>query len=185
MSTNATRPPANLKKRLSSILFVLLILCSSLEIHAAFNFTASELLGESLNNPTSLQFGPDGRLYVAQQDGTIYAYTIRQEGTNNYEVTNVEAILMVKNMPNHDDDGTINNTLNKRQVTGIFVSGTKLNPILYVSSSDPRIAGPSGDTNLDTNSGVISRLSWNGSSWAKVDLVRGFPRSEEIGRAHV
>src|SRR6185436_14122761 len=33
--------------------------------------------------------------------------------------------------------------------------------------------------NLDTNSGMISRLTWNGSSWVKLDLVRGLPRSEE------
>ena len=36
-----------------------------------------------------------------------------------------------------------------------------------------------GDLNLDTNSGIVSRLTWNGSSWDKVDLVRGLPRSEE------
>ena len=35
------------------------------------------------------------------------------------------------------------------------------------------------DTNLDTNSGILSRLTWNGSAWAKLDLVRGLPRSEE------
>ena len=50
-----------------------------------------------------------------------------------------------------------------------------------MASSDPRIgAGPSGsDLNLDTNSSMISRLTWNGSSWQKLDLVRGLPRSEE------
>ena len=53
--------------------------------------------------------------------------------------------------------------------------------MLYVSSSDPRIgAGPNlGDTNLDTNSGVISRLTRTPQGWEKVDLVRGLPRSEE------
>ena len=156
-------------------LCLLLVLCSNIELCSAFNFTSSELLGESLSNPTSLQFGPDKRLYVSQQDGTINAYTIHQESNNNYIVTNVETILLVKSMPNHDDDGTLNNSLGKRQITGIYVTGTELNPVIYVSSSDPRIAGPDGDTNLDTNSGVISRLTWNGNSWDKVDLVRGFP----------
>ena len=47
-------------------------------------------------------------------------------------------------------------------------------------SLDPRIgAGPSGtDTNLDTNSGIVSRLTWNGSAWDKLDVVRGLPRSK-------
>ncbi|MEL6276890.1 MAG: PKD domain-containing protein, partial [Bacteroidota bacterium] len=39
--------------------------------------------------------------------------------------------------------------------------------------------GGGSDPNLDTNSGVLSRLTWNGSSWDKVDLVRGLPRCEE------
>lgn len=29
-----------------------------------------------LNNPTSIQFGPDGRLYVAEQNGTINAFSV-------------------------------------------------------------------------------------------------------------
>ena len=41
------------------------------------------------------------------------------------------------------------------------------------------MGGPDGDTNLDTNSGILSRISWNGSAWVKIDLVRGLPRSEE------
>ena len=66
-------------------------------------------------------------------------------------------------------------------VTGILVAGTANNPEIYVASGDPRFgAGPSGnDTNLDTNSVIISRLTKNGDSWSKTDLVRGLPRSEE------
>ena len=167
------------KNTFLALLLSVLALFNTAEIHAAINFTSSGLQGESLNNPTSLQFGPDGRLYVSQQDGTIFAYTISRQASNNYVVTNVETILLVKSMLNHNDDGTLNASLGKRQVTGILLSGTAQQPILYVSSSDPRIGGPSGDQNLDTNSGVISRLIWNGNGWDKVDLVRGLPRSEE------
>jgi N-acetylneuraminic acid mutarotase len=69
----------------------------------------------------------------------------------------------------------------ERLVTGMLVVGTPSRPVLYVSSSDPRIgAGLSGkDRDVDTNSGVISRLTWTGSEWKRVDLVRGLPRSEE------
>ncbi|HYZ18038.1 MAG TPA: hypothetical protein VE615_00710, partial [Gaiellaceae bacterium] len=69
----------------------------------------------------------------------------------------------------------------ERLVTGMLVVGTPSRPVLYVSSSDPRIgAGLSGtDRDVDTNSGVISRLTWTGSEWKRLDLVRGLPRSEE------
>ncbi len=69
----------------------------------------------------------------------------------------------------------------ERLVTGFLVTGTPDRPVLYVSSSDPRIgAGIAGkEVDLDTNSGVISRLSRKGSDWHRLDLVRGLPRSEE------
>jgi hypothetical protein len=66
--------------------------------------------------------------------------------------------------------------------TGLVVTGTSAQPVLYVSSSDPRYGGGTrGDLNLDTNSGMVSRLTWNAatSTWVKKDLVRGLPRSEE------
>ncbi|MEL6274494.1 MAG: PKD domain-containing protein, partial [Bacteroidota bacterium] len=146
------------------------------------SFNSSGLVGESLSNPTSLQFGPDNRLYVAQQNGIIYAYTVERDqaapGAGTYTVTGTETISLIKNnVPNHDDDGTPNGT-NIRQITGILATGTATNPVLYVTSSDWRIA-VGNDSNLDTNSGVISRLTWNGSFWEKVDLVRGLPRCEE------
>ena len=145
------------------------------------SFGKSVLAGETSTNPTSLQFGPDGRLYVAQQDGTIKAYTIKRNAANDYAVTATETIAIVKSMPNHNDDGSPNTALGKRQVTGILVAGTASSPVIYVGSSDPRIGGNAEgtDTNLDTNSGVISRLTKTASGWAKQDLVRGLPRSEE------
>jgi N-acetylneuraminic acid mutarotase len=68
-----------------------------------------------------------------------------------------------------------------RLVTGLLVTGTADRPILYVTSSDPRIGGDEDarDLDLDTNSGMISRLTSEGGEWTRVDLVRGLPRSEE------
>ncbi|SNS31086.1 malectin domain-containing carbohydrate-binding protein [Tropicimonas sediminicola] len=143
-------------------------------------FSQTTLTGTNLTNPTSLQIGPDGRLYVSQQNGIIKVYDLTKSG-DTWVASNEETITLINEIPNHDDDGDLNTSVTNRQVTGIVVEGTAENPILYVSSSDPRIgAGGSGnDSNLDTNSGIISRLTWNGTSWDKVDLVIGLPRSEE------
>ncbi|MEM9261580.1 MAG: hypothetical protein AAGA62_18210, partial [Bacteroidota bacterium] len=129
----------------------------------------------------SLQFGPDGRLYVSQQDGLIYAYTVVRNGANDYSVTATEAIDLVQRITNHNDDGSVFTGSISRQVTGILVTGTAQAPILYVTSSDYRIGGggSGADKNLDTNSGMISRLTKTPSGWDKVDLVRGLPRSEQ------
>jgi hypothetical protein len=144
---------------------------------------AKSILGGTtgLDRPTSLQFGPDGRLYVGQQDGLIRAYTIVKTAANDYDVTAVENITLVQQITNHNDDGTPNPSINTRLVTGLLVTGTAANPVLYVTSSDPRIGGGNSgaDLNLDTNSSTVSRLTKSGSSWTKVDLVRGLPRSEE------
>ena len=156
-------------------------------VSAQVNFNTSKLVGTSINSPTSLQFGPDGKLYVASQDGTIHRYTVQKNSANNYVVTNTEIINLVKQIKNHDDDGSLNTSINTRQITGIVVAGTAAFPLLYVSSSDPRIGGAAGnigtlgdgDANLDTNSGTISLLTWTGTTWDKTDLVRGLPRSEE------
>lgn len=156
------------------------------------DFSASGLGGETLNNPTSLQFGPDGRLYVSQQNGTIYAYNVIRNGEDDYQVGETETINIVKNIENHNDDGSSTSQGN-RQITGIYLTGTGSNPVMYVSSSDPRIGAGGGgnDKGLDTNSGIVSRVTCIGGisednngfvtcdEWQKVDIVRGLPRSEE------
>ncbi len=129
-----------------------------------------------LNNPTSLQFGPDGRLYVSEQNGTINVFTIAVQN-GSYVASAVEEINLVKDIQNHNDDGSLDSS-NNRQLTGILAVGTSENPVVYASSSDSRIA-KNGEKNLDTNSGVVTRLTWNGSSWDAVDIIRGLPRSEE------
>ena len=150
------------------------------ELVAAFSGVAGEL--PVLENPTSLQFGADGRLYVAEQDGTINAFTLEQQN-GEYTVVAGEELLLaggvpaIGNLQNHNDDGSLSSE-SDRQVTGLVTAGTAANPVVYVSSSDPRVAFFE-DTGLDTNSGVLTRLTWNGSEWSAVDLVRGLPRSEE------
>ncbi|MGB1207037.1 MAG: malectin domain-containing carbohydrate-binding protein [Chitinophagales bacterium] len=148
---------------------------------AQINFGLSTLQNLSIGTPTSLEFGPDGRLYVSNQNGKINIYTIQRNAANDYEVLEQEEINLIYQMPNRNDNGSFNTSLLGRQVTGILVSGTSEFPSIYVGSSDPRHgAGSSGtDTGLDTNSGIISRLDWNGTQWTKIDLVRGLPRSEE------
>ena len=135
------------------VLSVLILTGFGVQAQTTISFGSSGLAGEVSNNPTSLQFGPDGRLYVSQQNGTIYAYSIIRNGPNDYEVSATEAINLVKDIPNHNDNGTSSIESN-RQVTGIYLAGTPANPIMYVSSSDPRIGagGGGGDSGLDTNS---------------------------------
>ncbi|WP_452225879.1 malectin domain-containing carbohydrate-binding protein [Lacinutrix cladophorae] len=169
------------------VLFILIsaVLFSSKTLAQTISFGASGLVGESVLNPTSLEFGPDNRLYIAQQDGKIWAYTIIRDaatsGNGTYTITNTEEITTIQTgIVNHDDSG-ISNTTQQRLITGIATAGTATNPILYVTSSDFLFGGggAGSDTNLDTNSGILSKLEWNGTSWDKVDLIRGLPRCEE------
>ncbi len=162
---------------------------------APIAFDPSAVQGVNVVLPTTLDFGPDGRLYVASQLGTIYAYSVVRNGPQDYVITNEEKIFEVKvNIDNHDDDGELNNGIVQqnsfdldlsinRQITGILLTGTPESPMLYVSSSDPRHgAGEMNgvdDSGLDTNSGVVSRLWKEAGMWKKLDLVRGLPRSEE------
>ncbi|MBC2840231.1 malectin domain-containing carbohydrate-binding protein [Robiginitalea sp. SC105] len=160
-------------------LFILL-LCAAGSVQAQ-SFSSSQLNfngNGGVNQGTSLMFGPDGRLYVLQLNGTIDIFTIQRNGVDDYVVTASEELLLVKNIPNHNDDGS-SNANNNREATGITVAGTASNPVIYATSSDSRVGGPGGDANLDTNSGVITRITWTGSSWDAVDIVRGLPRSEE------
>ena len=146
------------------------------------SFGASELAGgPNIDNPTSLQFGPDGRLYVAERFGQIHVLNVTRDGPNDYQVTASETITSVAGLPNHDDQGNYEPGVDGREVTGLVVGGTADNLVLYVGSSDPRVGGGSSgeDTNLDTNSGVVSRLTPTGSGWEQELLVRGLPRSGE------
>ncbi len=134
-----------------------------------------------LANPTSLQFGKDGRLYVSEQNGLIKIFDIERTDEGGYSVTDEEIISLVYEMPNYDDDGILNESIIGRQVTGILLLGTPDSTVIFVTSSDPRIGGGGkADTNLDTNSGIISKIYRTPEgNWEKIDLVRGLPRSEE------
>ncbi len=177
--------PSPARRAFGTFLYGVLTLLQVVQLPTALaqtiSFSSGNLAGETINNPTSLDFGPDNRLYVSQQDGTIHAYTIVRNGPGNYQVVATEVINIIRTIPNHNDDGSLNPGDTRRQITGILATGTSTNPVLYVASSDPRIGGggTAGDLNLDTNSGIISKLTWNGTSWTKVDVVKGLPRSEE------
>jgi len=135
---------------------------------------------EEIKLGTSLEFGPDERLYVSQLKGEIKIYSISKEGPNQYDVVGEEILLGVKEIPNYDDHGLLAfDNRYGRQITGITVTGTETNPVIYATSSDPKWGGPSGDTMLDTNSSMITRLTWTGTAWEVIDLVRGLARSEE------
>ncbi|WP_418511578.1 malectin domain-containing carbohydrate-binding protein [Corallibacter sp.] len=154
-------------------------------IAQSISFGSSGLANENVLNPTSLEFGPDERLYVAQQNGIIWAYEIERDaataGNGTYTVISSEEITNIRfGIPNHTDGGNPNPS-QQRLITGLATAGTSENPIIYVSSSDYLLGGGGGgnDTNLDTNSSMLSKLEWDGSAWTKIDLIRGLPRCEE------
>ena len=154
------------------------------QINAQINFDQSTLDVngfDSFNSGiTALEFGPDGKLYVAEYTGAIKILTVEKLAANSYIVQDMEILNSITDIQNHNDDGT-DSSLTERETTGIRVVGTAQNPIIYIASSDIRIGGNTniGDTNLDTNSGIITRITKTGSVWTAVDIVRGLPRSEE------
>lgn len=166
-----------LKKAIFTVVCFLFALVSFAQNNVAFS--PSMLKNADLSSPTSIQFGPDEKLYVAQQNGQIKILTIKRNGPNDYTVLGSEVINLINQTPNHNDDGTLAPGVSERQVTSLLVKGTAAQPLLYVTSSDSRVGGPGGDSNLDTNSGVLSLFTKVNGVWQKVDLVRGLPRSEE------
>jgi len=114
-------------------------------------------------------YGPDNRLYVAEYRGKIKIYTIERTDSNNYKVIALEELSDIQEIQNYNDDGSLVSITN-RETTGLTVTGTSENPIIYVTSSDIRIGGGGGgatdrDIGLDTNSGIITRFIWDGSQW--------------------
>ncbi len=150
-------------------------------------------------NPTTLAFGPDGRLYVGTYRGRIYSYAL---GPGN-SPTDVRVYEQIYNRPNRTCPSsssdpivppigqvcTLDPAVIGRQVLGISFSpnATPTNIELYVTHSDPRFTkNQSIDSTvakrIDTNSGILSRLTLNGAGavTADEDLITGLPRSREF-----
>ncbi|MEM7624102.1 MAG: malectin domain-containing carbohydrate-binding protein [Planctomycetota bacterium] len=147
---------------------------------------AAELEGlpvAGVTNPTTVEWGPDDRLYIGYQNGRVDVYSVTRNGADDYDATLEHQINDAFNLPNHDDDGTPNPDVIGRLMTGMIVRGTAAVPVIYTSTSDPRIGGglQGENTDLDTNSGIVSRITWNPTTqeWDHLELVRGLPRSEE------
>ncbi|WP_044633988.1 malectin domain-containing carbohydrate-binding protein, partial [Neotamlana sedimentorum] len=168
------------------VVTLLLVLFSSFSFSQNFSQSTLNFNGfGAADKVTALMFGPDGRLYTVEYEGLIKIYTIERLENGTYQVVAKETLNDIQTIQNHNDDGSLDTTTN-RETTGITVAGTASNPIIYVTSSDYRIGGGSshGDVGLDTNSGIITRYIWNGTSWDIADIVRGLPRSEENHGTH-
>ncbi|SLN59067.1 Hemolysin, chromosomal [Roseovarius albus] len=157
----------------------------------SITFGATGLQGESINNPTALDFSKTGSpvLFVTQQNAKILRLEIERQvdgpdadTVSDFVVTNTTNIDVVKfDTQNYFDDGSLYGVTN-RQMTGLVTSkDDDGNDVLYVSSSDWRVA-VGNDINLDTNSSQIHRLVLDpdtGAVISNVAIVRGLPRSEE------
>lgn len=105
------------------------------------------VLNFSLTNPTSLAFGPDGRLYVASQSD-IRALTLDQGGLHLASVENI--------------------TSGQQQMTGIAFDPTETSPVkVYASRREP--------TATDGFEGHVS--TFTAPSWTRQDVITGLPNS--------
>jgi large repetitive protein len=110
-------------------------------------------VSHTLPNPTSLEWGPDGRLYVSEMMGKIHALTLNADGQVVSDV--------------------VSTALGTRLTLGLTIGpeSTPSNVVVYASHSNPSL-----DNGLP-NSGVISRLS--GASLAtRADVITGLPRAK-------
>ncbi len=157
-----------------------------IEPFAGINFEAKEDVvtganAPGLQLPTSLAIGPDGRLYVAQQNGKIHVFDLDA----NNDPTFLRVIEDVFDYPNFKFDGTTPKNATGRQVTGIaFDPDSPANaPVLYVSHSDPEIFvnQEPGQNSISPSSGMLTELTLDAGAVvsSKRDLVTGLPRSAE------
>lgn len=110
-----------------------------------------------VNNATAMEYGPDGRLYVATLFGTIYAFTIDSD-------TRTVQEEVINTIPAAEGGNRLTLGL------AIDPDSTADDVVLWVSHS-------SGDANNgDLNSGKISRLSGTGLD-QKEDIITGLPRA--------
>jgi glucose/arabinose dehydrogenase/N-acetylneuraminic acid mutarotase len=140
----------------------------------------------SFKHPTTLQFGPDGKLYAGQQDffgkgGYIHILTL----DDNRNVTNVQVVNSIFNTPNFNPDGTPAPTVKGRHLIGLDFDprSTPQRPILWVVHSDPRFCFNQSPTTCKVNvdSGIVTRLigpDYDNPANRK-DFVTGLPRSRE------
>jgi N-acetylneuraminic acid mutarotase len=148
----------------------------------SIGFLKHKLEGTLINRPTAIQWGADGRLYVLELGGYLKILTIVRVEAGVYNVLRAEVLDTIALTPNHEPNGAPS-PVKGRHATGLLVTGTAEAPVMYVSHSDQRYLyfdnniNPKNDAFTDTNSGIVTRLAWDGSTWQRQDLVRGLPRS--------
>ena len=105
-----------------------------------------------VSNPTSIAFGPDGRLYALEMFGKIHAVTLAADRS----LASDQVVT----------------ALGSRLSLGLTVdpASTPTNVVLWVSHSSPSL------DNGVPNSGIISRLSGPGFA-TRVDVITGLPRA--------
>ena len=149
-------------------------------------FDATTPGGANFKHPTTLQVGPDGKLYAGQQDffgkgGYIHVLTLDDK----HSVTSVQVLNTIFNTPNSNTDGTPMPTVKGRHLIGLDFdpASTPQRPILWVVHSDPRFCFNQSPTTckVNTDSGMITRLI--GPDYDnpanRTDFVTGLPRSRE------
>jgi N-acetylneuraminic acid mutarotase len=124
-------------------------------------------VGATIASPTAMAFGPDGRLYVTELLGKIHALTL----SSSHVVTSDQVIT----------------SLGSRLTLGLAVdpASTPDNVILWVSHSDPDLAGPdpvTGNGGAAANSSAVARFTVDPvartATRASPDPITGLPRSQ-------
>ncbi len=88
---------------------------------APVQFDLSDLIG-GMNAVTSGTIGPDGRLYVSEIDGTIFAYTFDE----NYQVTNTQTITAMEGLSNPNILGLTTSPFEAPGVVKLYVAHSLL-----------------------------------------------------------